>query len=152
MPARMRATLFTWVPWSASTHATRRAGPGPQDDMFLSFFYSEIFLYRHPDAGRDPLRHRHLCRIRDDIIYLDPGVKPQDDMFLSSFHFVIVFRKKEKCVTPVLDTGAQVIRVLCVSTDNLLSLRVKRSNPVNYAVAPRHNIYAFYFQLSGIWA
>ena len=46
--------LMTWAPWSASTHATRRAGPGPRDDMFLSSFYSEIFLYRHPGAGRDP--------------------------------------------------------------------------------------------------
>ena len=54
---------MTWILGSASTHATRRAGPGPQDDMFLSSFYFEIFLYRHPGAGRDPLRRRqHLCR------------------------------------------------------------------------------------------
>ena len=39
--------------------------------MFLSSFYFEIFLYRHPGAGRDPLRRRHLC------------------MFLSSFYFEI---------------------------------------------------------------
>ena len=45
---------MTWILGSASTHATRRAGPGPQDDMFLSSFYFEIFLYRHPGAGRDP--------------------------------------------------------------------------------------------------
>ena len=25
-------TFMTWVPRSASTHATRRAGPGPRDD------------------------------------------------------------------------------------------------------------------------
>ena len=56
-------TLMTWILGSASTHATRRAGPGPQDDMFLSSFYFEIFLYRHPGAGRDPLRRRQQRHI-----------------------------------------------------------------------------------------
>ena len=27
-----------------------------------------------------------MCRIRDSIIHLDPGVKPRDDKFLSSFY------------------------------------------------------------------
>ena len=62
MMCRGATALFTWVPWSASTHATRRAGPGPRDDKFLSSFYFKIFLYRHPGAGRDPLRRRYLCR------------------------------------------------------------------------------------------
>ena len=31
-------SFMTWILGSASTHATRRAGPGPQDDRFLSFF------------------------------------------------------------------------------------------------------------------
>ena len=81
-------------------------GVKPRDDKFLSFFYSEIFLYRHPGAGRDPLRRRHLCRIRDDIIYLGPVVKPQDDKFLSSFYseivfmFVVCLRKERKVCHP----------------------------------------------------
>ena len=46
MHARMRATLFTWILGSASTHATRRAGPGPQDDMFLgSFYFKIVFIF-----------------------------------------------------------------------------------------------------------
>ena len=34
---------MTWAPWSASAHATRRAGPGPRDDKFLSFFILRFF-------------------------------------------------------------------------------------------------------------
>ena len=44
-------------------------GPGPQDDKFLSSFYFKIFLYRHPGAGRDPLRRRYLCRRECDTIF-----------------------------------------------------------------------------------
>ena len=29
---RCATTPMTWTPWSASTHATRRAGPGPRGD------------------------------------------------------------------------------------------------------------------------
>ena len=62
--------------------------------------------------------------------YLDPVVKPRDDKFLSSFYFVvlllsvyfvIVFRKKEKCVIPVLDTGTQVNNAVANATHHLHS-------------------------------
>ena len=87
-----------------------------------------------------------LCRIRDDINYLDPVVKPRDDkkgepcstgpwprddkehacgaMDPGLRRDDDKKRKvREKTVTPWLDHGAQVMRVLCASTDNLLSSR-----------------------------
>ena len=42
---------MTWILGSASTHATRRAGPGPQDDMFLSFFILRFFSIVIPGRG-----------------------------------------------------------------------------------------------------
>ena len=47
-----------------------------------------------------------LCRIRDSIIYLGPGVKHRDDKFLSSFYseivfmFVVCLRKERKVCHP----------------------------------------------------
>jgi len=48
---------MTWTPWSSHgvTEKVERCsvGPGRRDDSFF---------YRHPGAGRDPLRRRYLCR------------------------------------------------------------------------------------------
>ena len=33
----------------------------PRDDKFLRFFILRFFLYRHPGAGRDPLRRAGIC-------------------------------------------------------------------------------------------
>ena len=47
-----------------------------------------------------------MCRIRDSIIYLGPGVKHRDDKFLSSFYseivfmFVVCLRKERKVCHP----------------------------------------------------
>ncbi len=71
MHARMRATLFTWILGSASTHATRRAGPGPQDDMFLSsFYFVVVFRKKKSVSSRGPAPAKTSvfaggCRPRD---------------------------------------------------------------------------------------
>ena len=50
-----------------------------------------------------------MCRIRDGINYLGPGVKHRDDKFLS-FLFCSLFKKKERCVILGLDPRIQVNR------------------------------------------
>ena len=54
--------LMTWIPVS-STGMT---------GFFLTFLFC-----RHPGAGRDPLRRRYLCRIRDGINYWIASLRSQ---------------------------------------------------------------------------
>ena len=55
---------MTWAPWSASTHATRRAGPGSRDDK-----------KREPCSTGPGLRgdKEHACGA------VDPGLRRDDD-------------------------------------------------------------------------
>ena len=59
---------------------------------------------------RDPRNEDHKTKTTQRVVFLCSKYKVQS-------------ANKEKTVIPVLDTGTQVIYALCVSTDNLLSLR-----------------------------
>ena len=66
-----------------------------------------VNLFKVQSADVVSLRDTNTCGA------VDPGLRRDDEKKKS----------KEKHVIPRLDRGTQVIRALCASTDNLLSLR-----------------------------